>query len=156
MPGFVSNHGQVLLALQVLVKDLQPEELANEEVAIRQTWLFNNEPMRGVTIYDAGEQYSPGTCGTHDVGYVCGIIFVRGRDGDAALYSDQMIRWRELVRRRLTDKRLSVTITNASLPSEHVCNVEKTGEDLTNAVKWPNWLIRKLTVVVWLREIPTS
>ncbi len=156
MPGFISNHGQVLLALQKLAEDLQPEDVANEEVQIRTSWLYNGEPMRGLTIYDMGEQYHEGTVGTQDIGYVCGIVFVRGRDGDAALYSDQVIRWRELLRRRLTDQRLPVTITNGSAPSEHVCIVERSGEELTNAVKYPNYIIRKLTVTVWLRELPSS
>ncbi len=156
MQNFPSNHGQVLLALQSVVKDLQPEDLGNEEVEIRPSWLINGNPMRGVSIFDMGEQYSEGTVSTQDIGYACGVVFARLRDGDATLVSDQLLRWRELVRRRLTDQRLPVTITNATAPREHVCIVEKSGEELTNLRKYPNYLIRKLTVVVWLRELPTS
>lgn len=150
--SFSSNHGLIMLALKDLIKSLQPDGLHDTEVEVRGSWLFNGEPMRGVSIYDLGEQYDAGTVGTQDIGYVCGVVFASKDDNDAVLYSDMMLAWRELVRRRLTDQRLSVTITNATDPSEHVCKVIRSGESLTNPKKYPDYSISRLVVVVWLRE----
>lgn len=155
MPDFSSNHGQILLALQKLVKDLQPENLAGEEVEVRGSYLLNGEPIRGVSIYDMGEQGNDGTVGTMDIGYVCGIVFAELNDFDARMSSDQMPAWRELVRRRCTDQRLPVTITNGTAPSEHVMKVLNPGEVMSTK-KNPNYSVKRITVVVWLRELPTT
>jgi hypothetical protein len=149
MPEYSSNHGQILIALEALVKDLQPDNLAGEEVAIRGNWVG---PYRGVSIVPMGEQDNPGTVGTQDIGYVCGIVFAELSDYDAILAGDQMESWRELVRRRLKDQRLSVTITNSSDPSEHVMIILRSGEDLSNPKKYPNWSIKRILVAVWVRE----
>jgi hypothetical protein len=103
-----------------------------------------------------GEQDDDGTIGTMDIGYVCGIVFCEFNDSDSVLSGDQMLVWRELVRRRLTDQRLPVTISNATAPSEHVAIVSKSGENLSNEKKWPRKNIRRITVSVWLRELPTT
>lgn len=150
--SFTSNHGHILVALRDLIKDLQPENLADEEVQVRGSWLHNGSPFRGVSIIPLPEQYAVGTNGTQDIGYACGIVFVEGDDLDARLEDDQMLAWRELVRRRLTDQRLSVTIVNATDPSEHVCRVVRSGENLSNPKKYPRYNISRLVVVVWLRE----
>jgi len=151
--SFGSNHGQVMAALRDLIKDLQPDNMADEEVQVRGSWLIQGEPLRGVTIYDLGEQYAAGVIGAQDIGYTCGIVFVEKDDYDARLSGDQMQAWRELVRRRLTDQRLSVTIVNSTDPSEHVCRVIRSGESLSNPKKYPNCNISRLVVVVWLREL---
>jgi hypothetical protein len=156
MANFSSNHGQILLALEKLVKDLQPENLSGEEVRIRGSWIGPGGPYRGVSITENGEQEDDGTIGTQDIGYVCSIVFAEFDDEDAILSGDQMIQWRELVRRRLTDQRLPVTITNLSSPSEHVCTIIKSGQDLTNKKKYPNYSIRRILVAVWLRELATT
>lgn len=156
MPDFSSNHGQILLALEKLVKDLQPENLSGEEVQIRGSWLGAHGPFRGVSIVEGGEQDDDGTIGTQDIGYVCSIVFAEKEDADAILSSDQMMQWRELVRRRLSDQRLPVTVTNISSPSEHVCIVLKSGEDMSNNNKYPGYHIRRILVAVWLRELATT
>ena len=155
MADFSSNHGQILLALKNLAQDLQPEGLDDTEVEIRRSWLFNGEPFQGISVCPAGEQYDDGTVGTQDVGYLNTITFVKFRAGDAILDSDKDLQWYELIRRRLCDQRLQVTITNDTAPSEHVCIVSQ-GRDLTNERKWPNYQVRQLPVAVWLRELPTA
>ena len=150
-PSYSSNHGQILLALRDLVQDLQPANLTTEEVKVRRNYLHNGTPFRGVTIYEIGEQTDEGTVGTQDIGYICGIVFCEKHDGDAKLASDQMVQWRELVRRRLKDQRLNVTIVNGTNPSEHVCVILRSGEDLNNK-KYPNDNVKRITVAVWLRE----
>jgi hypothetical protein len=150
--NFSSNHGQILVALRSLVHDLGPENLSDEEVQIRGNWLQNGQPLRGVTVMALGEQYDPGTVGTQDIGYVCAIVFAEFDDYDARLTGDQMLAWRELIRRRLTDQRLNVTIPGATDPSEHVCRVLRSGESLSNPNKYPNYSINRTVVVVWLRE----
>lgn len=150
--NFSSNHGQILLGLKELVLSLQPEDITDMEVEVRDGWLFNGEPMKGVSIYEAGESSRSGTIGTQDIGYMCGIAFVREREGDAALSSDRIMRWRELVRRRLQDNRLSVPIANKTDPLEHVCLVQEAGKNLTNLKKYGDWVVRHLTVGVWIRE----
>ena len=153
MAEFTSNHGQILLALENLVKDLQPDNLGDEEVQIRGSWLHSDgQPYRGITIMPLDEKYDPGTIGTQDIGYLCAIVFVEKDDYDARLTDDQMLAWRELVRRRLTDQRLSVTITNATDPSEHVCRIIRSGESLRNPNKYPTCNITRTVVCVWLRE----
>lgn len=142
-----------MVALQELVLSLQPADCHDTEVAIRPSWLFNGEPMRGISIYDLGEQYHEGTIGTQDIGYRCGIVFAQKDDMDATLDSDQLIAWRELVRRRCTDQRLNVTIPGATDPAEHVMIVSRSGEGLTNPKKYPNWAISRVVVSVWLREV---
>ncbi len=145
-----------MLALANLAKDVQPPGLTDEEVQVRESWLTGqSQPHRGVTIYDKGEQIHDGTVGTQDIGYLCGIVFVSFRSTDAILPSDQIQTWVERTRRRLVDQRLPVTINNRSSPSEHVCIVLP-GRELTNAKKFPNYLIRELTVSVWLRELNTN
>jgi hypothetical protein len=156
MPEFSSNHGQILIALQKLVKDLQPDNLSDEEVQIRGSYIGTTGPFRGVSIVEGGEQEDDGTIGTQDIGYVCSIIFAELDDYDARLSGDQMMAWRELVRRRLTDQRLPVTITNLSSPSEHVCTIISSGKNLSNRKKWPLYNIRAVVVAVWLRELATT
>jgi hypothetical protein len=154
MERFASNHGQILSALRDLVKDLGPDNITDEEVQVRGNWLNSDgQPFRGITVMPLTEQYDSGTIGTQDIGYQCAIIFVEGEDYDARLTDDQMLAWRELVRRRLTDQRLSVTIVNSTDPSEHVCRVIRSGESLRNPNKYPNCNITRTVVVVWLREL---
>lgn len=156
MSDFQSNKGQVLLAVARIVQDVQPPGLDEEEVQVRERWLDGNDsPYRGVSVVDLGEQYNDGTIGTQDVGYLCGLLFVNHRQGDAVLASDKIQTWVERVRRRLADQRLPVTITNSSAPSEHVAIVLP-GKELTDPRKWPQHLIRQLVVSVWLRELPTN
>lgn len=155
MASYASNGGQIMLAIQKLVMDLQPREMEETEVAVRRYWLFNGSPFRGVTIHSTGEQYDDGTIGTQDIGYQTAITFARLDDGDASLSSDMMMAWMELVRRRLQDQRLNVSLVNGSSPAEHVCRVLQPRE-LTNADKYPNYRIIQLPVVVWLRELPIT
>lgn len=156
MADFASNHGQILLALEKLVKDLQPDNLTGEEIAIRGSHIGPSGPYRGVSIVEMGEQDNDGTIGTQDIGYVCGIVFAEFDDADAILSGDQMAAWRELVRRRLTDQRIPVTITNLSSPSEHVAIIIKSGEDISNRKRWPNYNLRRIVVAIWLRELATT
>lgn len=156
MPEYSSNHGAVLVALQKLIKDLQPANLSEEEIVIRGSHIGSGGPYRGVSIIDMGEQDNDGTIGTQDIGYVCGIVFAEFDDYDAQLSGDQMASWRELVRRRLTDQRIPVTITNLSSPSEHVAVIIKSGEDISNRKRWPNYNLRRIVVAIWLRELATT
>lgn len=146
-----SNHGQIMVALRELVLSLQPEEVTSAEVEVRGGWLYNGEPMRGITIHELGETYHEGTNGTQDIGYICGIVFAQKDDLDAQLTDDSLLAWRELIRHRLTDQRLNVTLTN-NTPSEHVVIVNRSGENLTNPKKFPNWAISRIVATVWLRE----
>lgn len=156
MADYVSNHGIIMLGLKSLIKDLQPEGLMENEVEVRENWLSpSGDPYHGVSIFDMGEQYDEGTCGTQDVGYICGVVFAKFRATDAALSDDRIIRWYEITRRRLADQRSLVSITSPSAPAEHVCIVMP-GRTLTDPNKWPNYLLRQLVVVVWMRELPTN
>lgn len=154
--SYVSHHGQVLLALRDRIKDLSPDGVGDEEVQVRDHWLGpNNEPYRGITLYDGGESSRDGTIGTQDVGYVCGVCFCKHREGDATLASDRLMQWRELIRRELDGSRLSVTIVDATDPLEHVCIVSEAGRNLSSG-KYPSYWIKHLTITVWLREIGTG
>lgn len=150
--GFSSNHGQVLLALESLLRSMDLDDLTDEEVRIRNNWLQNGQPKRGISIIDEGEKYSDGTVGTQDIGYLCGIVFVDGATYDDPMDNDRIKSWVETIRRRLTDQRLNVTIAGATDPAEHVMVVERSGEHLTNPAKYPNYKIRRTVVAVWLRE----
>lgn len=153
MPAlFTSNHGQVLLALQKLIVGLRPDNLSGEEIRIRGSWLGTTGPHRGVSIIEAGETKNDGVIGAQDVGYVCHIVFAEFNDYDALLSSDQMMAWRELVRRRLTDQRIPVSMTNQTAPSEHVAVMIESGKDLSNPKKWPNYNVKRIVVSIWLRE----
>lgn len=149
---YTSNHGEILLALRDLAITLQPRELGDFEVQVRNDWLYNGDPMLGLSIYPLGEQYGEGVNSSQDIGYVCGLVFACKFDQDAILASDRMLAWRELLRRKLTDQRLSVTIANSTAPKEHVCILVRSGEGLTNPNKYPGWIISRIVVSVWLRE----
>jgi hypothetical protein len=88
------------------------------------------------------------------VGYLCNIYFVQKDDNDATMSSDRMIEWRELIRRRLKDQRLNVTIANNSSPSEHVVRAYQPRQG--SSKKYPGYSITLLPVAVWLRELPTT
>lgn len=151
--SFASNHGQILAALRDLVKDLQPSNMTDEEVQVRGSWLHNGQPLRGITVMPMHEGLTnEDTIGTQDIAYTCAIVFVEGEDYDARLTEDQMLAWRELIRRRLMNQRLSVTIVNSSDPSEHVCRVIRSGESLKNPAKFANYNITRTVVSVTLRE----
>ncbi len=154
MPDFTSNHGLILLALEALAKDLQPENAEGAEIHIRRNYLANDHPARGISIVPAGEVYDDGTVGTMDVGYICDFYFVQKYDMDAQLNNDGLQAWRELIRRRLKDQRLTLTIVNASNPSEHVVRVYQP-RTVSNK-NFPGYLITQLPVAVWLRELPTT
>lgn len=153
--NFSSNHGQILVALRDLIKDLQPDNLADEEVQIRGSWLGNDgQPFRGITVMPLGENLTnEDTIGTQDIAYLTAIVFVEHDDHDARLEDDQMLAWRELVRRRLLNQRLSVTIVNSTDPLEHVCRVLRSGESLRNTNKYPTYNITRTVVSVTLREL---
>ena len=154
--GFHSSKGKIMLALKDVVIGLQPEDMEEAEVEVREDWLSGTgDPFRGVSIVDQGEQYDDGTVGTQDIGYIVGLIFVKKRTGDASLSSDKLMRWYELVRRRLSDQRLLAGMYGPEAPKEHICIVMP-GKTLTDPKKWPNDLIRQLVVVSWIRELPTS
>lgn len=156
MPDYRSNKGQVMLAIQKTVKELQPPDIAEEEVQIRPDWLDSNgTPYRGVSIIDMGEQTDEGTCGTQDIGYIVGIVFAEMRTADAVLSDDKIMYWYEITRRRLIDQRLNTVIAGPAMPAEHVCIVMP-GRTLTNPQKYPNYLIRQLVVAAWHRELPTT
>lgn len=150
--GFQSNHGQVLLALEALLRSLKLDGLTDEEVRIRYNWLQNGQPRIGVSILDLGEKYADGTVGTQDIGYLCGIVFADGATYDDPMDNDRILSWIEVVRRRLTDQRLNVTIAGATDPAEHVMVIDRSGENLTNPNKYPNYKVRRTVVSVWLRE----
>lgn len=152
--AYSSNHGAILLALQKLVKDLQPTGVSGAEIEIRGNYLVNDAPMDGISIHPGEEVYDDGTIGTMDVGYLCFITFVQRDDQDARLSDDSMQQWRELIRRRLKDQRLNVTIANNSAPSEHVVRVYQPRQ--VSTTKYPNFVISQLPVAVWLRELPTT
>jgi hypothetical protein len=152
--SYSSNHGAILEALQKLVKNLQPDGVADEEIEVRGDWVVNNAPADGISIHPGGEVYDDGTIATMDIGYLCFITFVQRNDMDARLTDDSMQQWRELVRRRLKDQRLSLEIHNSSAPSEHVVKVYQP-RDLSNR-QYPNHVISQLPVAVWLRELPTT
>lgn len=153
MPNYTSNHGQVLLALRDLAVHLQPQELSDFEVQVRNDWLFNGRPMLGLTIYPMAEQYGEGVNSAQDIGYLCGLVFAYKFDQDAGLTSDRLLAWRELLRRRLTDQRISVTIDNTTGPREHVCVLVRSGEGLANPKKYPGWNITRIVCSIWLREL---
>ena len=156
MADYASHKGQIMLAIEGIVKDLQPTDMVDGEIAIRESFLnTTGDPMRGVSIVDMGEQYDDGTVGTQDIGYIVGIVFAKFRSGDATLSDDKIIQWYEQVRRRFSDQRVLVTIGDASAPKEHVCIVMP-GKTLTNLKNWPNYIIRQLVVVSWIREVPTQ
>jgi hypothetical protein len=152
--SFTSNAGLIALALRDLIKSLQPDNLVDEEVQIRGSWLNSDgHPHVGISIVPLGEQPDPGTIGTQDIGYEMSVVFVEKDSYDARMSDDQMFAWRELIRRRLTDQRLQVTIVNQTDPSEHVCRVIRCGESLRNPNKYPTYNINRMVVVVWLREL---
>ncbi len=156
MADFASAKGKVMLALRDIVLNLNPTDVTEEEVQVREDWRSSSgDPFRGVSIVDMGEQYDDGTVGTQDVGYICGILFAKGRTTDAALADDKIIQWYEQVRRRLADQRLLLVLYGPSAPKEHVCIVMP-GKTLTDPQKWPNYIIRQLVVVSWIRELPIS
>jgi len=157
MADYLSHSGKIMLALKNLVKDQQPIDLATEEVEVREDWLSaTGDPFRGASIVYQGEQYSEGTIGTQDVGYVYGVVFAKLRSGDAVLPDDKLMDWYEKTRRRLMDQRaLTDPLIDASAPAEHVCIIMP-GRTLTNVAKWPNYLIRMLVVAVWVRELPVT
>jgi len=156
MPEYISHKGQIMEAIANLVKDLQPEGLVDAEVAVREDWLSaTGDPFRGASIIDMGEQYDDGTCGTQDVGYIVGIVLAKMRSYDATLSDDRVMRWYEQIRRRFADQRVLVTIADPNAPKEHVCIVMP-GKTLTNPKNWPNYIIRQLVVVSWMRELNTS
>lgn len=156
MPEYISHKGQIMVAIEALVRDLQPEGLTDAEVAIREDWLSSTgDPYRGASIIDMGEQYDDGTVGTTDIGYIVGIVLSKMRSYDATLSDDKVMHWYELIRRRFSDQRVLVTIGDATAPKEHVCIVMP-GKTLTNPNKWPNYIIRQLVVVSWIRELPVS
>jgi hypothetical protein len=152
MPNLASSKGKIMLALEQVVLGLVPPDISNTEVVVREDWLSGTgDPFRGVSVIDMGEQYDDGTVGTADIGYLCGIVFVKGRTGDARLPDDKIMQWYEAVRRRLSDQRLPVYNYGITAPKEHVC-VVLPGKTVTNPNKWPNYLIRQLVVAVWIRE----
>lgn len=156
MQNFNSNKGKVMLALKDIVLGLNPFDVSEYEVEVRENWLSSTgDPFRGISIVDMGEQYDDGTIGTTDIGYICGIIFAKGRTTDAALADDKIIQWYEQIRRRVSDQRLLVTTYGITGPKEHVCIVMP-GKTLTDPNKWPNYIIRQLVVVSWIRELTTS
>lgn len=152
MANYTSNHGQILLALRDLALSLQPDELNDFEVQVRNDWLYNGDPMVGLTISPMPEQYGEGVNSAQDIGYLCSLVFAHRYDQDATLTSDRLLAWRELLRRRLTDQRLGVTINNDTSPREHVSVLVRSGESLTNPNKYPGWNITRIVVSVWLRE----
>jgi hypothetical protein len=154
---FSSNAGQIGLALVNVVKNQQPEGVADEEVALREDWLSGTgDPYPGISIVYQGEQYSEGTIGTQDIGYLYGIVFVKYRTGDAVLPDDLLMSRYEKVRRRLMDQRvIGPPLVADSTVAQHV-SIVMPGKTLTNVSKWPNYLIRMLVVAVWLRELPTT
>lgn len=156
MPDYVSQKGKIMLALRDVIKALAPEDLAGEEVEIREDWLGGTgDPFQGVSIVSQGEQYDDGTIGTVDIGYICGIIFVKHRTGDSVLADDKIEQWYEQTRRRLVDQRLLVPWTGPTAPREHVM-IMMPGRTLTDPRKWPNYIIRQMVVVSWIRELPVS
>jgi hypothetical protein len=152
MPYFSSNHGQILLSLRDLIKDQQLNNLQDDEVQVRYSWLQNGQPLRGITIYELPETSNNGVIGAQDIGYTCGIVFVDGATYDGIMDNDNIKQWVETVRRRLTDQRLDVTIQGATDPKEHVMIVNRSGENLSNPGKYPNYKVRRTVVTVWLRE----
>ena len=156
MPNFASSKGQVMLSLKDLMLGLNPFDITEYEVEVREDWLSSTgDPYRGMSIIDMGEQYDGGTVGTSDIGYLCGIIFAKGRNTDATLADDKIMQWFEAARRRLVDQRLLITMSSPTSPREHVCIVLP-GKTLTDPRKWPNYTIRQLVVASWIRELPVS
>ncbi len=156
MAAYASHKGQIMLAIQEIVVGLTPTDMVYSEVAIRENWLnTTGDPMRGVSIIDMGEQYDDGTVGTADIGYIVGVVFAKFRTGDATLSDDKIIQWYEQVRRRFQDQRVLITLGDDSAPKEHVCIIMP-GKTLTDLKKWPNYLVRQLVVVSWIRELPTQ
>ncbi len=151
---YQSNHGLILQALEQLARDLQPENAEGSEIQIRRSYIVTDHPARGISIVPGGEVYDDGTVGTMDVGYVCDIYFVQKSDLDAQFSNDGLQTWRELIRRRLKDQRLTLTIVNASSPSEHVVRVYQP-RTVSNK-NYPDYLITQLPVAVWIRELPTT
>lgn len=138
-------------ALQTLVQGLAPTTLASNEVVPREDFVSNDTDLfRGVSIIDMGEQYAEGTVGTQDIGYLVGLIFVRGRQRDATMADDTLQLWYETVRRNVMDARLGVSLT-VGAPKEHVMIVMP-GRTLTNPKLWPNYFVRQMVVSVWHRE----
>ncbi len=156
MADYASHKGQIMVAIEQVVLALTPTDMVDSEVAIRENWLLTTgDPIRGVSIVDMGEQYDDGTVGTADVGYIVGIVFAKFRAGDATLSDDKIIQWYEQVRRRFQDQRVLVTLGDSTAPKEHVC-VIMPGRTLTDIKKWPNYIVRQLVVVSWIREVPTQ
>lgn len=152
MSDFTSHSGQIGSALVDLIRDEQPEGVAEEEVQFREDWLGGTgDPYDGVSVVYQGEQYSEGTIGTADIGYLFGIVIAKRRTADATLYDDQLMSRYETIRRRLMDQRSLVILADSTTPREHVCIVMP-GRTLTDRNKWPNHLIRMLVVAVWIRE----
>jgi hypothetical protein len=156
MSEFASQKGKIMIALKEIIQKLAPIDLTNEEVEVREDWLgATGDPFQGVSIVDMGEQYDDGTIGTMDVGYICGIIFAKHRNYDAVLADDKIPQWYEQVRRRLADQRLLVPWTGPSAPKEHI-TIIMPGRTLTDAKKWPNYILRQMVVVSWIRELPVQ
>jgi len=148
---YASNKGLIMSAVQSLVQGLAPTTLANNEVVPRESFLQNDSDLfRGVSIIDMGEEYSEGTVGTQDVGYLVGLIFVRFRQRDATMADDTLQLWYETVRRNVVDARLSVNLTVGS-PKQHVM-ILRPDRNLTDPKKWPNHFIRQMVISVWHRE----
>lgn len=156
MPEYASQHGKVMLAIQEIIKAMAPDGLGDAEVEIREDWLGSTgDPYEGISIVDQGEQYDDGAIGTMDVGYITGILLVKHRTYDSVLADDRITQWYESFRRRFADQRLLVPWIGPTAPREHVI-IMMPGRTLTDAKKWPNYTIRQMVMVSWVRELPVS
>lgn len=145
-----------MIALKDLVEALAPQGVSEGEVQVREDWLGSTgDPYQGVSIFDMGEQYDDGTIGTMDIGYIVGIVLAKHRSFDSGLSDDKIQQWYEAMRRRMADQRLLVPWSSAAAPKEHVMIIMP-GKTLTDPKKWPNYIIRQLVVVSWIRELPVS
>lgn len=153
MPTYLSHKGKIMQAIANLVLDGQPKDMAQAEVAVREDFRSNDTDVyAGASVIDLGEQYSEGTIGTQDVGYLVGIVFAKFRTRDATLSDDTLQLWYENFRRSTIDMRLGVDLADDSKPAEHVMIVQQ-GKNLTNPKLWPNYLLRQIVVAVWQREL---
>lgn len=86
------------------IRGLTLSGLTSDEVQVRRLpYDAQNAWYRGVTVHPVPETYDEGSNERESVGYGCAVTLVNNSDNDADYKLDQLLLWRETIRRHFVE-----------------------------------------------------
>lgn len=150
--AYTSNFMKAMDGIVTEIQALNLTGLEDNRVVVRRLPHDGEVYYPGITVHPVPEKYQPGTNQRESVGYGCAVTMVVNNDNSAAYLLDQLLYWRECIRKYFVE---NPTLT--SVTTEHICALKV---EHGNVIEWDdligkNYDVSSLIIRVYILESRT-